>query len=148
MKKKFRHILKAVAKDGELSVEEAISRLSTNENSHTDLYPLSLLIEEGFLGLTFTPGQILGAERMREYSLAITLHMLRLPKNENGIVEYNGITSEGSLNAKDEKVFIKAKGQLHLDEYARKWEERAVYVLLGVFVAIGTQYLRQTLGLG
>ena len=58
--------------------------------------------------------------------------MLRLPQDENGVVAYNGITSKGSLSAREKRVFIRAKGQLYLEENARKWEERAVVCTFGI----------------
>lgn len=141
MKKTFRQLLAAVTKNGELSVEEAASKLCKKPTSHVKLYPLAMLIEEGYLGITINYTPAPGSENMREFSLARSLHMLRLPRNKNGEVEYNGVTSSGSMNAQDERVFIKAKGQLYLEEIARKWEERAVYVLLGILVTVFTQWL-------
>ena len=78
---------------------------------------------------------------MRELSSAISMHMLRLPADEKGIVEYNGVTSSGSLRADDERVFIRAKGQLHFEEVVNKRKEKVVYTLLAIAVAVITHWL-------
>ena len=69
---------------------------------------------------------------MREYSQAVTLHMFTLPQTADGTTEYLSVISRGSVNPKNEKVFLKAKGALHLDEYDTKKKERLFALFLGV----------------
>src|SRR6266699_6972963 len=91
------HILKKVAKRGELSLSDALRLAKRKHKSHLDQYPLALLLEEGYLGITLnhTPPQ--GAETMREFTLATTLHMFTLSKNQEGKTHYLGITSSGGV---------------------------------------------------
>ena len=42
--------------------------------------------------------------------------MFTLPNNSKGVVEYLRVRSGGSANPEDERVFLKAKGVLFLDE--------------------------------
>ena len=79
-----RRILRSVAKHGELSLDAAIRLATKRHRNHVDQYPLALLIEEGFIGSTVTHTPPRGAEEMREFSLATTLHMHLLPENEQG----------------------------------------------------------------
>jgi len=85
-------------------------------NSHIDQYPLALLIEDGYLGVSINTTHPDGFENMRELNEAISLHMYTLPKNEKGITEYMGITGRESINPDEVRVFLKAKGSLYLDE--------------------------------
>jgi len=77
-----------------------------------------------------------GMESMRELNQAIFLHMFTLPKNEMGDREYMGITSHGSIEPEKERVFIKAKGVLYLDEQRSKFRERIYSFVIGVIVGI------------
>lgn len=126
-----RRILKAIAKNGELSLDAAIRLATPRHLNHVDQYPLALLIEEGYTGVTITHTPPSGAEEMREFSLATTLHMFSLPKNEHGEVHYLGITSSGSIDPRKERVFLKAKGALYLDEEDQKRWDRLYSFLIG-----------------
>ena len=141
MTRQYRRILAAVSKNGELSLREAIKLLDGKTNTHTDMYPLVMLVEDGYLGITIQHSPAKGTEQMREHSLAMSLHMLRLPKDKDGTVKYRGVSSVGSMTLDDAEVFIRAKGQLYLEDLRRKWEERIVYVLLGILVTVFTQWL-------
>ena len=127
-------ILREVARSGELSLKSAIEISKTD--SHVSQYPLALLIEEDYLGMTISHTPPDGAEKMREFSLATTLHMFTLSKNSEGEVEYMGIKSTGGILPENEKVFIKAKGQLYLAELAEKSRERIVSFVLGFLSAM------------
>jgi hypothetical protein len=70
-------ILKAVAKRGELSLSDALRLAKAQHKSHLDQYPLALLLEENYLGMTLNHVPPQGAESMREFTLATTLHMFR-----------------------------------------------------------------------
>ena len=74
-------ILKKVAKSGEISVADAIRLGRPYHKDHRDQYPLALLLEEGYLGMTVNHGPPAGTEKMREYTLATTLHMFSIPKD-------------------------------------------------------------------
>lgn len=126
-----RRILKAVAKHGELSLDAAIRLAKPCHRNHIDQYPLALLLEEGYVGMTITHTPPAGAEEMREFSLATTLHMFSLPKDAQREVHYLGITSSGSIDPRNERVFLKAKGALYLDEQRQKWRDRLYSFLIG-----------------
>ena len=88
---------------------------------------------------------------MREFSLAITLYMFALPKDDKGIVNYLGIKSSGSIDLEKERVFLKAKGSLYLDELKQKfWDRMWSFVLgfsAGLLVAIASAWLKEQLKL-
>ena len=144
-------IIKEVAKSGEVSLDEAIRLAEPCHRSHLDQYPLALLLEEGYLGMTINHNPPSGAEAMREFSLATTLHMFSLPKNERGEVHYLGITSTGGIDPKNERVFLKAKGALYLDEGRQKLRDRIWFFLLGfgaaVLATITSAWVQGLLGL-
>jgi hypothetical protein len=129
-----RRILRSVAKHGEISLDAGIRLARRRHHNHLDQYPLALLLEEGFIGSTVTHTPPRGAEEMREFSLATTLHMHLLQENERGETHYMGIVSRGSMDARNERVFIKAKGALYLDEQRQKSLERLYSFIVG-FVA-------------
>jgi len=116
-------ILREVAKSGEVTLETAIQLAEPRHRSHLDQYPLALLLEEGYLGMTINHEPPPGAEAMREFSLATMLHMFSLPKNERGEVRYPDIVSTGSIDPNNVHIFLKAKRALYLDEQRQKsWD--------------------------
>lgn len=129
-------ILKEVAKFGEVPLADAIRLARPRVRNHRDQYPLALLLEEGYLGMTINHIPPSGAEAMREFSLATTLHMFSLPKNERGEVHYLGIISTGSIDPKNERVFLKAKGALYLDERRQKLSDRVWFFVLGLVAGV------------
>ena len=129
-------ILKKVAGFGEVSLADAIRLARPRHRNHRDQYPLALLLEEDYLGMTINHNPPYGAETMREFSLATTLHMFSLPKNERGEIHYLGITSTGSIDPKNERVFLKAKGALYLDERRQKWWDRVWFFVLGLVAGV------------
>ncbi len=131
-------ILKKVAKSGEVSLAEAIRLARPHHKDHRDQYPLALLLEEGYLGMTVNHGPPAGTEKMREFTLATTLHMFSIPKDERGDVQYHGIRSTGGLDAKDETVFLKVKGSLYLDERKQKRWDRIWFFVLGLMAGVLT----------
>lgn len=129
-------ILKEVAKSGEIPLSVALRLNNGKTNSHIDQYPLALLLEGGYLGMSINSGNPEGMENMRELNQAIFLHMFTLPKNSVGDKEYMGITSHGSIEPERERIFIKAKGVLYLDEQRNKFRERIYSFVIGVVVGI------------
>ena len=124
------HILKAVAKRGEVSLATAIRMARPRHKDHLDQYPLALLLEDGYLGTTIKNTPPDGAEEMREFSLATTLHMFSLRKDASGAVEYLGIRSTGDIDPRRARVFLRAKGALYLDEHRRRiWDRFWSFVL-------------------
>ena len=125
-------------------------RLLSN-GDHRDQYALALLIENEYLGITISHSPPVGFEKMREFALATTLHMFCLPKDANGVVCYNGIRSSGSIDPNNEKVFLKAKGALYLDEYSQKFWDRLWSFIFGfsagLLASIGAAWLRGVLKL-
>lgn len=132
-------ILKNVAKSGEISLADAIRLARPRHKNHRDQYPLALLLEEGYLGMTVNHCPPAGREKMREFSLATSLHMmLSVPKNEHGDVHYLGIVSTGGLDPKSESVFLRAKGALYLDERRQKRLDRVWFFVLGLMAGVLT----------
>lgn len=91
-------ILKRVAKQGEVSLASAIRMAAPRHRNHLDQYPVALLLEDGYLGFTIRHIPPEGAEEMREFSLATTLHMFTLARGSNGSIQYLGIRSSGGLD--------------------------------------------------
>ncbi|WP_096700494.1 hypothetical protein [Magnetospirillum sp. 15-1] len=129
---KTRRILRTIAKSAELPLDEALRLARPFYGNHLDQYPLALLIEEGYVGISVTTPPPPGAEEMRELFLAITLHMWSQPPDGNGEIHYQGIVSSGGMKFADEKVFIKAKGGLYLDEMRQKRLDRLYSFLAGL----------------
>jgi hypothetical protein len=145
------HILKAVAERGEISLAAAIRMARSRHKDHLDQYPLALLLEDGYLGATIKNTPPDGAEEMREFSLATTLHMFSLGKDASGAVDYLGIRSTGTINPEKERVFLRAKGALYLDEHNRRIRDRFWSFVLGfgggVLAAIVTAWIKGRLSL-
>jgi hypothetical protein len=143
-------ILKKVARRGELSLEQTIRIGHKRGGDHRDQYPLALLLEEHYLGMTINHTPPHGAHEMREFSLAITLHMFLLPADANNMVSYLGIRSSGSLDTGRERVFLTAKGALYLAEYVEKRMDRIWSIVVGfasgLFVAIGAAWVKSRFG--
>jgi hypothetical protein len=131
-------ILTKVAKAGEVSLADAIRLARPHYKDHRDQFPLALLLEQDYLGMTVNHGPAAGGEKMREFSLAITLHMFSLPKNEHGDIHYRGNSSTGGLEPKDQRVFLRAKGALYLDERRQKRSDRIWFFVLGLIAGLLT----------
>jgi len=129
-----------------VSLADAIRFAKPRHNNHLDQYPLALLLEESYLGMTVNHNPPDGADKMREFSLATMLHMLSLPKNAQGDTHYLGIASTGGLDPKNERVFLKAKGSLYLDERRKKrWDRFIVFafgLVAGVLTAIASAWAK------
>lgn len=144
-------ILGRVARHGEMSLDRAIRMSHKRGADHRSQYPLALLLEEHYLGMTinYTPPE--GFDRMREFALAITLHMYMVPADASGIVSYQGVRSSGGLDPKKERVFLTAKGALYIDEYWQKRWDRVWSVALGfatgILVALGADWVKTHFGL-
>lgn len=78
---------------------------------------------------------------MREYTLALGLHMFGLKPDSSGQIKYNGATSQGTMAPQNERVFIKAKGLLYLSELHAKKVERITAFGIGFLTAFLAQYL-------
>jgi hypothetical protein len=129
-------ILKAVAKNGEIPLSVALRLNKGKTKNHIDQYPLALLLESDYLGISISSKDPEGMENMREMQAAITLHMYTLPEDKMGARKYMGITGQGSIKPEDERVFIKAKGLLYLEEQRTKFRERIYSFVIGIFVGI------------
>jgi hypothetical protein len=144
-------ILKTVAKRGELTLATALGMARRRHKNHLDQYPLALLLEDGYLGITIKHTPPEGAEDMREFSLATTLHMFTLPRDANGVVNYRGVKSSGDINPAEVRIFLKAKGALYLDQQAEKFWERVWSFTLGfsagLLVALASAWIRRELKL-
>lgn len=124
-------ILGRVARHGEMSLDGAIRMSHKTGADHRSQYPLALLLEEHYLGMTinYTPPE--GFDRIREFALAMTLHMYLVPADASGVVTYQGIRSSGGIDPKNERVFLTAKGALYLDEFWQKRWDRIWSVVIG-----------------
>jgi len=151
MDRKTKKILQTVAEKGEISLRNAIQIGTGQHNNHLDQYPLALLLEGGYLGMTVghTPPQ--GADEMREFSLATSLHIFHLPRKEDGNRHYMGIISAGSIDPKNERCFLKAKGALYLAEENKRRADRIysliIGCILGFLTAVLTAWLESKLNL-
>ena len=134
-------LLKTIAKHGELSLTDAIE-CPKSLRDHIAQYPLALLIEEGYIGSTLDHQPPAGAEKSREYSLAVSLHMYTLPKDDNGVVQYSGVVSPygvrsyGNVDPDQQRLFLKAKGALYLYQYAQKRWDRFWAFLSGAVAGV------------
>jgi len=151
MKSSALRILREVEKLGDVSLAAAIRLAQPRHRSYLDQYPPALLLEDGYLGMTISHNPPAGAEAMREFSLACTLHMFSLPKSERGEVHYLDFISTGSIDPEKQRVFLKAKGALYLDERRQKWWDRFWFFVLGmgagVLTAIVSAWVRSHLRL-
>jgi hypothetical protein len=146
MKRNGLYILARVAKRGEVPLDEAIQMAHGRRGDHRDQYPLALLLEAHYLGMTINYSPPEGAELMREYALAITLHMYLRPAEADGVIRYMGVMTTGGLDPKRERVFLTAKGALYLDEFRQKRWDRIWSVVLGfatgLLVAVCAAWVR------
>jgi hypothetical protein len=98
--------------------------------------------------INYTPPE--GFDRMREFALAITLHMYLVPADASGVVTYQGIRSSGGIDPKNERVFLTAKGALYMDEFWQKRWDRIWSVVLGfatgLLVALCGAWLKSHFG--
>jgi len=144
-------ILRVVAKQGEVSLAKAVRLAPIRHKSHIDQYPLALLLEAGYLGMTIRHSPPEGAEEMREFSLATTLHMFTLPKDAHGVVHYMGIKSSGTIDPEKQQIFMKAKGALYLDELAQSFRDRLWSFVLGfaagLLTAVASAWVKSKLSL-
>jgi hypothetical protein len=142
-------ILRKVSETGELSLHDALHLGEGSVGDHREQYPLALLIEEEYVGCTLRHTPPPGAELMREYTQAVAFYMFTMPKDSDGCTRYLGIVSSGSVDPKDQRIFLKAKGALYLDAAAAKRRERyynfviavSVGAITGVFLAWLRKYL-------
>lgn len=139
-------ILRAVAKRGELPLSEAIELGRKKPATHRDQYPLALLIEEEYLGCTLNHTPPPGAEKMREFTNSMMLHSFTLPPDQDGVRHYLGTQSTGTVDPSKEKVFIKAKGLLLLDQRWSKWIDRISSFIVGIGTGLLSKWLLTALG--
>ena len=126
-------ILRAIAKDGEVSLYDAVRLAPSKRCNHIDQYPLALLIEDGYVGTSVAHTPIPNMDRTLER--AIGLHIWRLREGVEPI-EYLGISSTGGFDTRSERVFLKAKGALYLTEQSQKRRDRFYAALIAAFVAV------------
>jgi hypothetical protein len=150
MKRCALRILGRVARRGEVSLDDAIRMCHKRSGDHRNQYPLALLIEEHYLGTTINYVPPEGCERMREFALAITLHMYLIPADANGVVSYQEVRSSGAHDPKEVRVFLTAKGALYLEEFWQKRWDRIWSVVLGfttgLLVAVGAGWVKSHFG--
>ena len=129
-------ILKALARDGEVSLHDALW-LTGKCASHVDQYPLAMLIEAGYVGMSMdSERDVTRTDEMRELKRAIDLYMFSLPRDKSGCCEYMGVTSCGHVDPKKQQVFLRAAGALHLDARLEKFRERLYSFFIGVSVGL------------
>lgn len=136
-------LLKVLAKNGEVTLEKAMFLTSTKFKDHRRYYPLALLLEEGYAGATVGNGD---KGEAPEFSYATFLYMLTLPKDKDGATYYMGMRSTGGIKAENERVYLRAKGALYLEEKTARARERVyslvVAVSVGIIVALVSAWLR------
>jgi len=126
-------ILRAIAKDGEVSLYDAVRLAPSKRCNHIDQYPLALLIEDDYVGTSVAHTPIPHMDAL--LSRAIGLHIWRLREGVEPI-EYLGISSSGGLDTRKERVFLKAKGALYLSAQHEKRWDRFYSILIATFVAV------------
>lgn len=134
MKPESLKILKYVAKHGEVTVGDVTNLSRKKPKHHREQYPFAVLISEEFIGISVNT-EFEGAENMPELTAAQLLHISRLEPDENNQTKYETITTTGN-NLKNEKVFIRAKGALYLDELKQKRNDRIISFLVGFCAAL------------
>ena len=123
----------------QMSVAEAMELIDPKGTSHKGLYPLSTLIAAEYVGLSYNVNGPKNTEDKMEYVIAEALHLLRVPVGKDGLLEYNGRKNiQGSMRAEDEWVFIKAKGQLYVDEDKRTTSNRNFTIGIALVTALVT----------
>lgn len=137
-------ILREVAKTGELPLADALKFGAGRFGDHRDQYSLAMLVQDEYVGVTVSRKDPPDTELMREFNLAIFLHTFALPKDKDGVIVYShptvgSIKSIGNLSAVRERVFLKAKGALYLDDIVEKRKERwFVWAVAIVAAAVGS----------
>jgi len=128
-------ILKSVAKHGDMAIEDVVRLAPRRHLDHRDQYPLAALVEEEYLGLTITCPAPEGGEKMREFNLAISMHLESLPRSVDGKAEYRGVELSGNISRDWKRVYLKAKGWLYLAERTEKRTERLFTIMIAVLSA-------------
>ncbi|MDR9499369.1 MAG: hypothetical protein RI556_09355 [Hydrogenovibrio sp.] len=131
-----RKILKTVEKEGEVTLAEALSLATKKLSDHRRQYPLALLLQEGYIGATVHDDPNNEKDYSPEFTNAKFLHILTLPKDENGQIYYLGKRVRGNINPDRDRVFITAKGMLYLDEQYSKVNDRIYSFIVAVSVGI------------
>ena len=143
-------ILARVSRQGEVSLDEAIRMGHKRVGDHRNQYPLALLLEDHYLGMTINYIPPEGFDRVRVFALAITLHMYLVPADASGVISYQGVQTSGALDPKKERVFLTAKGALYMDEFRQKRWDRVWSVALGfttgILVAVCAAWLKAHFG--
>ena len=134
MKSESLKILKYVAKHGEVTVEDVTNLSKKEPKHHREQYPLAVLISEEFIGISVNT-EFEGTENMPELTAAQLLHISRLEPDEKNQTRYGTITTTGN-SLKNEKIFIRAKGALYLDELKQKRHDRIISFLIGFCAAL------------
>lgn len=134
-------ILNDVAKTGELPLLDALTIGAGRFRDHRDQFPLALLIQDEYLGFSLARVHLPNTELMREFTLAVELHMFTLPKDASGIATYTHpatktVKSSGAIDPADVRVFLKAKGALYLEEASVRHKERWFAWMLAVGSAL------------
>jgi len=131
-------ILRKVAKRYDVTIAEALAMAPKKNGDYRDKYPLAMLLEGEYLGFTMEHIPPKGAEKMREYSQATMLHSMSLKKKDDGSVAPAAIFFDG----RNERVFLKAKGALFLDEIRKRRWDRFYSLLFGVLLAFCGLWLK------
>jgi hypothetical protein len=148
---KTSRILKLLAKEGEITMDRALA-LNTSRHDHVDQLPLAKLIECEYVGISLHSSKQESeyTNEVVELERAISLHMFTLPRDENGACQYLGITSTGSIDPRNERVYLRAKGALYLDEKEEKFRERLLSFVVGIgvgaVVAIFSAWISKIMG--
>jgi hypothetical protein len=127
-------LLRQIARRYDITLEEALGLCPRRHRDFRDQYPLAMLIEGEYVGVTLEHIPPKGAEKMREFSQATLFHSMKGEQADGAAVSNAGLF----IDTSKEHVFIKAKGALYLDDLRRKSRDRMYSFLVGVLVGVCT----------
>jgi hypothetical protein len=124
------NVLKAIEKQRELTLSQAMRLLPHKFHDHRDLYPLATLYTDGYLGVNLSDQQL----DQKNYEVARTFYAMLLPE---GTIKSDGLADIKGIDWKDKLIFFcTAKTDLFLADARSKRLERIIALLTGVVIAV------------
>jgi len=133
-----RKLLHKIASRYDLTLQEALALAPRKYGDYRDQYPLAMLIESEYVGVTLVHTPPTGAEKAREFTQATMLHELTEERSKSDRPSPTSVF----MDAGKEHVFLKAKGALYLEELHRKRMDRVYSLIIGLVVGVCTFSLK------